>query len=175
MLPLLWQTPFFRGREGVISCHDHADYMDAISFFSSSAKISLADEGDTWYVNRWNTFNQTEREREQDPLSLITLKNLFAVYLYFLWLLLEGAFEMKMQMIANALTKLPSSIGPSIRHLVLTSFGTWHCQTIDWFWHCLFVKRTLEMNPTCIAATFMLSIVRKNFRQNELFRGFFPL
>ena len=63
MLPLLWQTPFFRGRKGVISCHDHADYMDAISFFSSSAKISLADEGDTWYVNRWNTFNQTERER----------------------------------------------------------------------------------------------------------------
>ena len=84
MLPLLWQTPFFRGREGVISCHDHADYMDAISFFSSSAKISLADEGDTWYVNRWNTFNQTEREREQDPLSLITLKNLFAAYLYIL-------------------------------------------------------------------------------------------
>ena len=101
-------------------------------FFSSSAKISLADEGDTWYVNRWNTFNQTERE-SKDPLSLITLKNLFVAYLYILWLLFEGAFETKMQMIANALTKLPSTVGPSIRHLVLTPFGTWHCQTIDWF------------------------------------------
>ena len=104
-----------------------------------------------------------QKEREQDPLSLITLKNLFAVYLYFLWLLLEGAFEMKMQMIANALTKLPSSIGPSIRHLVLTPFGTWQCQSIDWFWHCLFSKRNLEMNSRYIEASVMLPILRQKF------------
>ena len=85
---LVRQTPFFRGREGVISCHDHADYMDAISFFPARQRFHLQmKETRGMLIVGILLIRQKERAR---PTFFDNLKNPLRSILLHSIILLEG-------------------------------------------------------------------------------------